>query len=246
MSNSNPATESPKRGWRCPSSAQLAAYIDGSVSAGERRALERHLADCSYCLDLVGGVVSGTQQTAPATPVWLQQKAEELGGQTRAKNWRWAWALAPVLTGLLVVAVFVKSPTQSEKMAPPVGPSNSPAITAHQQSEQTSNHPAEPTRSAHGQTELLRLITPSQGAALSPNRLQFEWTPASHATYYQVRIMTAEGKLVWEGRSEQAHVRLPGILKITPGNYFVWVSAYLNDGRELQSAPTRFRVQAER
>jgi hypothetical protein len=242
----NVSTKTPQRGWRCPSSEQLAAYVDGAVSAVQRQSLEEHLSDCSYCLDLVAGAISETRHTAPATPNWLRQRAVDQGGRARSNNWRWAWAIAPVLTCLVVVALLVKSPSKLKEMAPPGGSNNSPATTSPQPSTRMNNHPAEPTRSAKGQTELLRLITPSKGTTLKPNQLWFEWTATPNASYYQIRIMTAEGQLVWEGRSDLAHVQVPSVPRIAPGDYFVWVSAYLNDGRELQSSPTRFRVLAER
>jgi Putative zinc-finger len=239
-------TGSTEGGWRCPSSEKLAAYIDGNLSAVQRQALERHLADCSYCLELVAGAVSEARQTALATPNWLRQRAEDQAGRARSKNRRWAWALAPVLIGLIAVAVLVKSPGHLKEEGPREGPNYPPAATAPQSSPSTIIQPAEPTRSAEGQTESLRLIVPSIGATIKPNQLRFEWTAATNASYYDVRLMTSEGQLVWEERSDQANVRPPTALKIAPGNYFVWVTAYLNDGRELQSAPSRFRVPAGR
>jgi Putative zinc-finger len=242
----NAFTGPAERGWRCPSSEKLAAYIDGSMSSEHRRALERHLADCNYCLELVAGEVSEVRQTAPATPTWLRQRAEDQAGRAKSKNRRWAWVLAPVLTGLVTVALLVKSPGHLKEEGPREGPNNPPAVTAPQSSPSTTIQPAEPTRSAEGQTKSLRLIVPSMGAASRASQLRFVWTAIPNASYYQVRLMTEEGQLVWEERLDQANVRPPSALKIAPGNYFVWVTAYLNDGRELQAAPTRFQVLAER
>ena len=42
-----------KKTSSCPSELELGKYLDKAVSAGQRDKIERHLADCGYCLDLL-------------------------------------------------------------------------------------------------------------------------------------------------------------------------------------------------
>ncbi len=42
-----------KRSPGCPPEIALARYLDGVLSAAERKRIEEHLADCNYCLDLL-------------------------------------------------------------------------------------------------------------------------------------------------------------------------------------------------
>lgn len=235
----------PQRGWRCPPAEQLAAYIDAQVSEQQRQALERHLANCAYCLKSVAGAMSDMRQAAPATPAWLRQKAEAQAGDVKSKNWRWAWVLAPALACLLVAVVLVETPKQTGRLVPAGVSTTSPAV-ATTPAAQAGSTTTGATRSLRMQHQPLQLLAPARGSILEGNRLQFRWNVIPDATSYRVRITTADGALVWEARSERPHAQAPSNLKIAPGSYFAWVTAYINDGRELQSAPVQFRVQASR
>lgn len=237
MPNPNLSAKIPRRGRRCPPAERLAAYIDGLLIDEQKQSVERHLADCAYCRKSVAGAVSHSEQPAPPTPAWLRQRAEALAGQSKSKHWRWAWALVPALACLVAVVVLIQSPPASHM---------SPAISAHPPAAQTGGAGSAPTRSLSVPREPLRLLAPASGALVAPNRLRFAWSAMPDAASYRIRITTTEGALVWQARSEQPKAQAPPTLKIAPGNYFAWVTAYLQDGREQQSAPVEFRVQAER
>ena len=233
----NGSTKISKRGWHCPGAEQLAAYIDGKLSDVERPSLERHLADCRYCLSLVAGVISDTSRATPAIPVWLRRKAQELAGAKGTKTWRWAWALAPAVACLLlVVVVLVEQPTKRGKV-PPAGASISSELA------QTSNASGERTRSRTRQPEPLRVLAPPNGTTVGRTELRFEWSAVPNALSYQIRITATDGGLLWEGRSEQPQADPPRTVRLAAKDYFVWVTAYLDDGRELRSAPVQFRVK---
>ena len=42
-----------KKTSSCPSELELGKYLDKSVSVSQKDRIERHLADCGYCLDLL-------------------------------------------------------------------------------------------------------------------------------------------------------------------------------------------------
>jgi len=232
----NASTKIPKRGWHCPGAEQLAAYIDGTLSDVERPSLGQHLADCRYCLSLVAGVISDTSRVTPAIPVWVRKKAQALPGAKGAKSWWWAWALAPAVACLLLVAVLVERPTKRGKM-PPTSASIPSELA------QTGNASKERTRSMNLQPEELRLLAPPRGGTIGRSELRFVWSAVPNASSYQIRITTTDGGLLWEGRSEQPHAEPPRTLRLVGKDYFVWVTAYLEDGRELRSAPMQFRVK---
>jgi Putative zinc-finger len=237
MTNLDASEKFPVRGWHCPPAEQLAAYLDGHVSEQQRQSLERHLADCAYCLKSVAGAMADRRHAAPATPAWLRQKAQAQVGEAKSKNWRWAWVLAPALACLLVAVVLLETPRRT--VMPPTAVATSPVA-------QTGDAVPGATRNLQSGTEQLRLLAPASGALLESNRLRFEWSATPNATSYRIRITTADGALVWEARSEQPSAQAPSGLKIAPGSYFAWVTAYIDDGRELQSAPVQFRVRAGR
>ena len=247
MASHNASAKIPERGRHCFPAERIAAYIDGRVTEQQRQTIERHLADCAYCLKSVAGAMSDMGQQAPVTPAWLRRKAEEQAGSAKPKYRRWAWVLAPVLTSLVVAIVLMKLPERTGKLAPAGTPATSTAVAATQTGAQAGGAASESTRSMKSESESprLRLLEPAGGAALARGHLRFAWRAVPDAASYRIRITTTEGAVVWEGRSEQPHVQAPQNLKIAPGSYFAWVTAYLADGRELESAPVDFRVKAK-
>jgi tetratricopeptide (TPR) repeat protein len=74
------STEAPSalRADACPDPEVLAAYIDGRLTPGERTTIERHLAGCPECRDLVAGSVEAIDEMArvavprpPRTRLWV-------------------------------------------------------------------------------------------------------------------------------------------------------------------------------
>jgi len=75
----------------------------------------------------------------------------------------------------------------------------------------------------------------------------FRWTAVSNSLYYQLRIVSDEGDLVWQGRVDGTHWVLPAGLSLAPGaEYFVRVDAYLTEAKALNSDYLLFRVGERR
>jgi Putative zinc-finger len=92
----------------CPDAATLAAYVDRSLSAEERAAIEAHVSDCMPCaehLALVAALDASEESTVP-TPSF------DVGALIR----RWGW-LVPAMTGVLVVAVWLRTPDERPPVA---------------------------------------------------------------------------------------------------------------------------------
>lgn len=243
MSIFNSSTKVPKRGWRCPDPALLAAYLDGRVNENQRQALEGHLADCGYCLRSVAGAISDLGQPATSTPAWLREKAEAQARPAKPGTRRWVWALAPALAAALLIAVLAKLPTAPRKTVPAAIQSAPGASVTSRPDLPAPAAPSVSTRGAERFSAPLRLLAPPAGAVLEPNRLRFEWSAVANAASYRVRITTIDGNLQWEERVQRPNAMTPATLKLASGSYFVWVTAYLDDGRELQSAPVQFQVR---
>ena len=246
MPSQNASEEVPSRGWRCPDEEELAAYIDGVTGGDAKRKLERHVSGCDFCLKLVAGAAAADRHTSAETPQSLRARAEELAAEQK-RSWRWVWALGPVLACLIAVAVFLRQPQLSNPATPGADAHSTAPLPAPDRTAAASPRaPTEPTRALGSQTATLKLLAPAGDAVLDRSHLNFEWTPFPNTSYYQVRITTTEGGLVWEGRSSQASARPPDKLNFTSGPYFVWVTAYLNNGRTVRSDPLEFRIQSNR
>jgi hypothetical protein len=77
--------------------------------------------------------------------------------------------------------------------------------------------------------------------------LEIRWRGVPGALAYDVRLVTSEGSLVWEGRTEATAVPLPEDVHLEPGRrYYVWVSAHLSEGRTLKSDAFGFSVDERR
>ena len=84
----------------CPPADTLAAFVDGSLSAAERAAIERHAADCQLCAEHLALLSS------------LEPVSSSDLSMARAPWWRsWTW-LVPVAASVVVAAVWVSLPRQ--------------------------------------------------------------------------------------------------------------------------------------
>jgi hypothetical protein len=90
------------------------------------------------------------------------------------------------------------------------------------------------------------LVSPKQDSVVALEQLVFKWKSVPRSRYYEIHVVTSEGDPVWEGQSDRAVLKFPGDLILKDGPYFVWISAYLDDGRVQKSAPVRFLVTASR
>jgi hypothetical protein len=87
-------------GTECPGAETLAAYVDQTLTRGERESLQTHLAVCAGCQEQVAELVRLSEAEEPAKALVL--------GPAPARRIAWfRWALAaPALAGLLVGALW--------------------------------------------------------------------------------------------------------------------------------------------
>jgi hypothetical protein len=60
---------------------------------------------------------------------------------------------------------------------------------------------------------------------------------------YEVRVVRSDGDLVWEGQTDKSAVQVPAEVTVKEGSYFVWITAFLEDGHTAKSAPVHFLVK---
>jgi hypothetical protein len=87
------------------------------------------------------------------------------------------------------------------------------------------------------------IIFPLADTAVPRRQLKFNWKPISQSRYYELRVVASDGDLLWEGHTEKSVLRLPADVMLKRGSYFVWITAYLADGRVAKSSPVRFVVK---
>lgn len=237
------------RGWRCPDETQLAGYVDGRLPAADKNRLDGHLAECDYCLGQVAALFRLEGAAMPdSVPPALLARARDLvpapAPPSARPVVRWG-AIAAVTACIAVVTTVWIHRQENETLAPAPPAIQSPAIPA----------PASPAAAPPATTPRevrtvkpagpsLQLLAPREGLALPPEARDFRWTRVPASLYYEVRVMSADGDLVWEGRAEGNQARLPENVQLVSGTkYFVSVRAFLLDGKSLTSPVVRFTAR---
>lgn len=231
---------------RCPDEAVLAAYADARLDEVARQQVEDHLATCEFCLDHVAFLVrESNAEVAAEVPPALLARAREFGG-AQAAPWalvpRWGLAAAVTATFALAAGLWLGQP---ESVLSPSAPSETPAVgavtPAAQNPAPTVSPPAPAVR--HRTRPVLQpdLVGLQEGAVVPLEGAEFRWHGVDRSLFYEIRVVTADGSLLWEQRVEATHVRLPADVQLAAGQkYFVWVRAYLPEGKTLKSATVGF------
>lgn len=225
----------------CPDEHQLAAYVDQQLIGAERQRVETHVARCNSCLQQVGFLTKHSQDVGMPVPAGLLHRAENLQAAGHG-NARLAWKWAPVVVVITVLAIglAVRRGTSSheETLASTVARTEQPAVSGVRDNRGAANETA--VRSAlPGRSEPL-VLSPQPDATVHASHFIIRWKPISNATSYEVRLVTADGSLVWLKRVRGDSVIPPHRILRTGVKYFVWVRALLPDGTTEQSVAVGF------
>jgi len=236
---------STRRGWGCPGDGVIAAYLEGVVNAADRNRIESHLADCGYCRSLVADVVTMQRLDPPALPLGLTQRAIALVAP-RARRGRWILLPAAAMAGvafMVIASLMLRSPRQLVVPVP-----SAPAAPLIAKSEPAPTRPpvVDMVRRLTSAVALPSLVFPKPDEVVTRDRLVFNWKAVPRSRYYELHVVTPEGEPVWEAQSQTAFLKVPSNVGLTDGSYFVWISAYLDDGRVQKSSVIRFQVTGYR
>lgn len=234
--------DEPKRGWNCLHEGVLAAYVDQTIEHQERARAERHLSTCAYCRNLLADVVK-LQRVGdlPAVPPGLIARVRSLGSAQR-KPWTWGLPLAAAgsLACLLLAVSLLETKQSLDLPSWPAPPG--PEIFKSPPQPPVVAEPREVIRGSGSAWQLPTVTYPAPDSVVAPERLEIRWSAVPHARYYQVRLLTSAGELVWQSDATANLVRTPDRLALTNGKYFVLVSAVMDNGRMRKSDPQSFQV----
>jgi hypothetical protein len=235
-----------RKSWRCPNETQIAAYVDNQLALGQHQHLEAHLAECQFCRSQVTSLAR--LQDAPAPVEGLEtlvplarELATKEAGRAIAAPWRWAPAAALAVCLVLGAGLLLRQPKLG--LSPPKSPT---VLSATVTSQATPAAPAAApsARNAAGNLALPQLVFPREDSVLAREEVEFRWKAVPNSLYYDLRVVTAEGDLVWEGTAERNYARPPGEVGLQAGQqYFIWVRAYLPHGKTVQSKAVAFTVR---
>ena len=91
---------------------------------------------------------------------------------------------------------------------------------------------------------VLTVLSPQPESVMSGDTLRFSWKPLPHSRNYEVRIVKPDGDLIWGGETPRPALQVPSDVALQDGSYFVWITASLEDGQTVKSAPVHFTVKS--
>ncbi len=237
-------------GQDCLDEAQVAGYVDGSLNERSRRDVEKHLANCKFCASQVAFLIRLEEEPLPTdVPLGLVANASQLPENRGRAGWlpvlRWGTVAGAAAASLLLIFSLILPDANRIQVTPPASPVGSePEVLSSPASEPESGTPLQ--RRVRNQTRLsLRpdLLFPPEGRVVGQEKLEFQWKEVERTLFYEIRLVTAAGDIVWEDRVEGTRVRLPAEIELDDGaKYFVWVRAYLPEGKTIKSSTVGFRV----
>lgn len=240
--------ESLRRGWLCPDEERLAAYADMRLDEAARSRVQSHLADCDYCRSQIAALLHLAAAPVPDVPGELIERAQELPKRESTATFTLSsrWAAIATATACLAFAAAVwlrrpdvptlpQRPSAEPRVESPSPPPVPPPIT----------HATKPRAVRNGSKSSLRprLLAPREGSAVVREGLEFRWTEVRGSLFYEIRLMTEEGDLIWEGRSESTSLSIPSGVQLLPRvRYYVSVRAYLQYGKTSRSPVVGFSI----
>src|SRR6185369_14648035 len=124
----------------------------------------------------------------------------------RTAPWRWALPAAVAACALLVLAPALRrdaaAPTASGSIPRAVRKMPSAVIRPE-------------------------IAFPSEGATVELKDPEFRWNAVESALFYEVRILGAEGDVLWTSRADSNTVRIPAGVLQSNRKYYLSVGAYL-------------------
>ncbi len=237
------------RSWRCLDESQIAAYADGGLREPEKKRVEAHLANCNFCLDQVAFLARIENAELPGSvPGSLLARARDLVGSRARVTLIPAWGRLVTAAAVACLAVAVTVSVRHSRLRTPSSAPNhpsEPSVGTPSSAQPALPNPSAETGEVRGGTESapLTVVLPAPDAMVSRKDLQFRWEVVRGALYYDVRLMTAEGNLVWEQRADVNSLTVPADVKLETGHkYYLLIRADLPEGKTVESKAVAFSV----
>ena len=219
----------------CPDEHQIAAAVDGNLNWADRDAFDRHVADCDFCVAKIGTLNGLRAADVPESiPDVTLASARHLAKRAGIRRHAPRWAVAAVVV-LAIGLIYnqdipdVDNPDTSVSLLPPA-----PTLqTGFRQSRNINPNSLRP-----------KILTPIEGAFIDAGNTLFRWTEIPDSLYYDIRIVTWEGEMVWQERVNDTEWSLPDKFKLEPGwEYYVRVDAYLAEAKSISSRHVFFTAR---
>jgi hypothetical protein len=225
----------------------LAAYVDGGLEHRRREKIAAHLAGCDHCLGQVASLAR-LEAMPPAEDelAYVLPRAREVLAAPESYGAVWRPLAVTAAIACLVAAVGLSpwGPTSRDFDQPRPLAVARPTPAAINEPTPIASLPAPVYRSRSQEAPLPRLLAPLETSTVARDRLELRWSAIEQADAYEVRVLNEEGDVVWHERTRQTSLLAPVDAQFSAGQkYFVWIRAFLPDGRTVQSKVSSFRIE---
>jgi hypothetical protein len=178
--------------------------------------------------------------SVPEKPVdeFVIARANRMGKNKKRPSIRYVsrWASAAVIILAVSLVIRLNLPDQDSAEASNTTISDpDPQVTGNRL-----------TRNLNPDVLKPRILTPSNGTTVKTDALVFSWSEVPGSLYYDVRIVTDEGDLIWQAQAENTEVGLPEHLHLKPDTeYFFRVDAYLASAKRISSQHVLFSIEEQ-
>jgi fibronectin type III domain protein/putative zinc finger protein len=227
--------------FHCPDEHQLAAYVDQQLIGAERERVESHLAKCDSCLRQVGFLIKESQVAAGSAPPSLVDRAKKLDTEVHTNSplgWKWITVAAGIAVIAIGLVIWREARPNTEENATIVATAQqTPAAVLPDKARSEADMAV---RSVSPPGSLPQVLSPQPGVIVHASDFIIHWEAIPNVTAYEVRVVTAEGDLVWSTRVHENSANAPKQM-LRPGlKYFLWVRAFLANGKTEQSEAVGF------
>ena len=216
----------------CPEDQEIATYFDGHMEDAERQTLERHLADCRFCLARIGMLNRQQEESdVQRVPEEALASAKRLTQTAPARRLKWApaWAAA----ALVLIAVFSIMNTRQAPV---------PASDATPMEQMPSEENGRQLRNIDRSAMSLDVLTPAPGQAVTRGS-PIRWAEIPGNIHYNIFVLSNAGDVLWTERLQSNQWIMHEALHLTEGDdYFFRVEAVLPGGGTVSSKHLAFRV----
>lgn len=220
-------------GPECPGEGELICFLYGRDDKESREAFRAHLDGCSYCTARLGVVAQAQRLDEPeAIEHELLARAIRIGHPESKKSIRqprW-WAAAAAAAMIVALGPIFMADREADSVSTPAATESS----------------ARGLRNIDTGELRTSITAPADGAEVPMDSLQVQWTGLAGSLYYDLRLVDAQGYVIWEGRVNTNEYTLPlGELELEAGKrYFLRVDAYLAEAKSVGSSHVGFIVRA--
>ncbi len=221
------STSGSRTGPDCPDVQVLTAALDGEYVSIPRAEFDRHVASCDHCVALMGRIARLKRHAhGVEIPELTAVRASKLIGKRPVSRRAPAWAAAAMIGFAAIMTAMWFSPfSTTSEGDPPAAPE---------------------VRNIDPDAYRPQVVFPKEGSVVDLLAPQFEWSAVPGSLHYDVRIVSADGTMVWQERVQQSEWRLPAHLQLAVGeDYYFRVDAYLSQAKSLSSRHVMFRVSAD-